>query len=226
MTVNKHIIQLVAALGLGAVGTGLAHPHASHAATIGTTATTVTPQPNTTSQPADYVVQRGDTLWGLAQRYHTSVASLQQLNHISGSLIYVGQHLRLTGSQPAPAPAVHPATPVVHPAPAVHPAPVVHTTPVTRPATPVTHPVATTPSNAGGVSAAHSAAANAIAQAESGGSYTARNGQYIGRYQLAASYLHGDYSPANQDRCFVNYCNSRYGSVNNALAFRQAHGWY
>ena len=70
------------------------------------------------------------------------------------------------------------------------------------------------------------AAANAIAQAESGGSYTARNGRYYGKYQLDISYLHGDLSPANQDRVFQQYCNQRYGSVQNALAFREAHGWY
>lgn len=69
-------------------------------------------------------------------------------------------------------------------------------------------------------------AAEQIAQAESGGDYNARNGQYIGKYQLSASYLNGDYSPANQDRVFQQYCNQRYGSVENALAFRQSHGWY
>ena len=69
-------------------------------------------------------------------------------------------------------------------------------------------------------------AAEQIAQAESGGDYNARNGQYVGKYQLSASYLNGDYSPANQDRVFQQYCNQRYGSVENALAFRQSHGWY
>ena len=42
------------------------------------------------------------------------------------------------------------------------------------------------------------AAKNWIAMRESGGSYSARNGQYIGKYQLSASYLNGDYSEANQ----------------------------
>lgn len=67
-----------------------------------------------------------------------------------------------------------------------------------------------------------------IAQAESGGSYTAVNpltGAY-GKYQLLPQYLHGDYSPANQERVFRQYCQQRYGSVNGALAFRQQHGWY
>ena len=71
-----------------------------------------------------------------------------------------------------------------------------------------------------------SSAAEQIAQAESGGSYTAQNDKYYGKYQLDRSYLHGDYSPANQERVFRQYCKQRYGSVNGALAFRQQHGWY
>ncbi|MCT3388479.1 cell surface protein, partial [Lactobacillus johnsonii] len=46
-------------------------------------------------------------------------------------------------------------------------------------------------SNASGSEAAAKAW---IAGRESGGSYSARNGQYIGKYQLSASYLGGDYS--------------------------------
>lgn len=71
-----------------------------------------------------------------------------------------------------------------------------------------------------------SSAAEQIAQAESGGSYTAQNSKYYGKYQLDSSYLHGDYSPANQERVFRQYCQQRYGSVEGALAFRQQHGWY
>lgn len=65
-----------------------------------------------------------------------------------------------------------------------------------------------------------------IAARESGGSYSARNGQYIGKYQLSASYLNGDYSAANQDRVANNYVKSRYGSWRAAQSFWQSHGWY
>lgn len=65
-----------------------------------------------------------------------------------------------------------------------------------------------------------------IAGRESGGSYSARNGQYIGKYQLSASYLGGDYSAANQERVADNYVKSRYGSWTAAKSFWQANGWY
>lgn len=76
------------------------------------------------------------------------------------------------------------------------------------------------------VSASANSGLASIAQAESGNSYTARNGQYIGKYQLSASYLHGDYSPANQERVARQYAISRYGSIGAAAAFHQAHGWW
>lgn len=65
-----------------------------------------------------------------------------------------------------------------------------------------------------------------IASRESGGSYNARNGQYIGKYQLSASYLGGDYSPANQERVADQYVKSRYGSWSAAKAHWQANGSY
>jgi hypothetical protein len=65
-----------------------------------------------------------------------------------------------------------------------------------------------------------------IAQKESGGSYTAQNGQYTGRYQLSAAYLNGDYSPANQEAVADSYVAGRYGSWENAQAFWIANGWY
>lgn len=50
-------------------------------------------------------VRPGDTLWALAIKYHTTVARLIQLNHLSegGNLIYAGQTLEVPGSAPRPA---------------------------------------------------------------------------------------------------------------------------
>lgn len=96
-------------------------------------------------------------------------------------------------------------------------------------ATAATEPAKTTTTNNTTVSTATGSDASAkatIASRESGGSYTARNGQYVGKYQLSASYLNGDYSPANQERVANNYVNSRYGSWSNALAHWDANGWY
>ena len=76
------------------------------------------------------------------------------------------------------------------------------------------------------VSGSEASAKAWIAGRESGGSYTARNGQYIGKYQLSASYLNGDYSAANQERVADNYVKSRYGSWTAAQSFWQANGWY
>ena len=76
------------------------------------------------------------------------------------------------------------------------------------------------------VSGSEAAAKAWIAGRESGGSYSARNGQYIGKYQLSASYLGGDYSAANQERVADNYVKSRYGSWSNAQSFWQTNGWY
>jgi LysM repeat protein len=44
-----------------------------------------------------HVVRRGDTLSSIAQKYGTSVAAIQQANHLRGSIIYVGQRLKLPG---------------------------------------------------------------------------------------------------------------------------------
>ena len=78
------------------------------------------------------------------------------------------------------------------------------------------------------LSPANRAAKAWIAQRESGGNYKAVNpssGTY-GRYQLMPSYLHGNYSPANQERTANRYVKNRYGSWVNAKRFWLSHGWY
>ena len=65
-----------------------------------------------------------------------------------------------------------------------------------------------------------------IAQRESGGSYTAVNGQYYGRYQLNPSLVRHGASPAEQEVAVQKYVNERYGSFVQAKAHWQAKGWY
>ncbi|EHL99746.1 aggregation promoting factor surface protein [Lentilactobacillus parafarraginis] len=76
------------------------------------------------------------------------------------------------------------------------------------------------------LSKANLAAKKWIAFHESRGSYTARNGRYVGRYQLSSSYLHGDYSKANQEKTADRYVKARYGSWVNAKKHWRAYGWY
>ena len=65
-----------------------------------------------------------------------------------------------------------------------------------------------------------------IAFKESSGSYSAKNGSFIGRYQLHYSLLNGDYSPSNQEAAAEKYVAERYGSWENAKAFWVNHNWY
>lgn len=77
-----------------------------------------------------------------------------------------------------------------------------------------------------GMNSSEKVAKNWIANHESGGNYNARNGQYIGKYQLSSSYLHGDYSKANQEATANRYVKGRYGSWKNAKSFWEQHHWY
>lgn len=50
------------------------------------------------AQNGEYVVQRGDSLWEIAQQLDTSVAELRQANQLQGSLLREGQRLKVPGS--------------------------------------------------------------------------------------------------------------------------------
>ena len=65
-----------------------------------------------------------------------------------------------------------------------------------------------------------------IAWRESGGDYDARNGQYVGRYQLNEMYLDGDYSEENQEAAAEAYIADRYGSWQAAQEHWREYGWY
>ena len=76
------------------------------------------------------------------------------------------------------------------------------------------------------LSAKERAAKMWIIARESGGNYNARNGIYIGRFQLTNTYLNGNYSKANQEKTALRYVKGRYGSWSAAKRFWQAHNWY
>ena len=186
-------------------------------------------------ESSTYTVKEGDTLSEIAETHNTTVERLAENNHIDNiHLIYVGQELVIDGPV---APAATPA-PTTYAAPAAQDetvsAPVAETTEVAEEAAPVAsapaaeETVATTEASAPAatVSGSEAEAKEWIAQKESGGSYTATNGQYIGRYQLTDSYLNGDYSAANQERVADAYVAGRYGSWSAAKNFWLNNGWY
>ena len=171
-----------------------------------------------------YTVKSGDTLSEIAEKYNTTVEKLAEKNKIKDiHLIYVDQVLVIDGEAPATSAATAEA-PVVAPA-------ATETTTYEAPAASVTvaeETVATTETSASTstVSGSEAEAKEWIAQKESGGSYTATNGRYIGRYQLTDSYLNGDYSAENQERVADTYVAGRYGSWTAAKNFWLNNGWY
>ena len=177
-------------------------------------------------ESSTYTVKEGDTLSEIAETHNTTVEKLAENNHIDNiHLIYVGQELVIDGPV---APAATPA-PTTYAAPAAQDetvsAPAAETTEVAEEAPVVSETVAEE-TVASTVSGSEAEAKEWIAQKESGGSYTATNGQYIGRYQLTDSYLNGDYSAENQERVADAYVAGRYGSWSAAKNFWLNNGWY
>lgn len=174
-----------------------------------------------------YTVKSGDTLSGIAEKYNTTVEKLAEKNKIKDiHLIYVDQVLVIGGE----APAISTTSTATAEAPVAAPA-ATETTTYEAPAASVTvaeETVATTETSASTstVSGSEAEAKEWIAQKESGGSYTATNGRYIGRYQLTDSYLNGDYSAENQERVADAYVAGRYGSWTAAKNFWLNNGWY
>ena len=160
-----------------------------------------------------YTIQSGDTLSSISQKFandNSLVQTLAQQNNIQDiNKIYVGQQLVVkTDGQATDAQTT--AQPVAQ-------------------ATTQSAAAQTSQTTSNYTSTAYGSEADAkawIAAHESGNNYGARNGQYIGKYQLSAAYLNGDYSPANQERVADQYVAGRYGSWTNAKQHWLSNGWY
>ncbi|MCD7085592.1 LysM peptidoglycan-binding domain-containing protein, partial [Limosilactobacillus fastidiosus] len=197
------------------------------AVALGTVATATT-----ASADSIYTVQAGDTLSGISYKLGhdlTFVDTLASNNNIANkNLIYVGQKLVImddgevapaTEKQVETLPSANTTTQNNNQTSSA--ATTNNTAAQTQTATATTSASNAASYNGNYTSsvAGNDAAAKAwIAARESGGNYGATNGQYIGKYQLSASYLNGDYSAANQERVADQYVASRYGSWSQAQA--------
>ena len=177
-----------------------------------------------------YTVKSGDTLSEIAEKYNTTVEKLAAKNNIKDiHLIYVDQVLVIEGTAPSTATATTAASTTTYEAPAAAEETaeeVTETTTYEAPAAPAAPVAERNTAAASTVSGSEAEAKEWIAQKESGGSYTATNGRYIGRYQLTDSYLNGDYSAENQERVADAYVAERYGSWTAAKNFWLNNGWY
>lgn len=189
-------------------------------------------------------VNAGDTLSHIASRNNTTVEALQQLNNLENiNLIFPGQKIEVGGQaqtvEQAPVVVAQPAqtTQAAQAAQAqavaqaqakaaVEAQQAAQAAAVQQAAQGQSYTVAQQPTTNTTGNGDEAAAREWIAGKESGGSYTVTNGQYIGKYQLSASYLNGDYSAENQERVANNYVSSRYGSWTNAKQHWLQNGWY
>lgn len=152
-------------------------------------------------------VKYGDTVSELAEQYGTTTDAIVQANNLRDpNFILAGQNLVI----PAQGQSVQ----------AVSQAQTVESTGSSSLSESKVSAVGT------GESSAEASARAWIVQRESGGDYNARNGKYIGKYQLDKSYLNGDYSLANQEKTAERYVKQRYGSWVNAQKHWQTHNWY
>lgn len=183
---------------------------------------------NVASADTNYTIKSGDTLNAISERFGTDADTLAKLNNIENkNLIYTGDTLKISIDENS-VPVVTPVQPVAPQAPvAPAPATVAPKAQPTSPVAPATPVVPNTSSvyeqfiTAGGTDAMW----KSIVLPESGGNpnITSPNG-YHGLGQTKQAWGYG--SVEEQTQGMINYANSRYGSVGNAIAFRQANNWW
>lgn len=68
---------------------------------------------STNTTETTYVVQSGDTLWGISKRYQLTISQLKSLNGLKTDIIYPGQRIKVSSSAPASVSAVESSTYIV-----------------------------------------------------------------------------------------------------------------
>jgi murein DD-endopeptidase MepM/ murein hydrolase activator NlpD len=172
-------------------------------------------------------VKAGDTLSQIADENNTTVSSIQSLNSLQNiHLIFPGQKLVINANNGDAAVSTQQSAQTTQ-----------QSAQTTQQSAQTTQQSAQTTQQASQqqtvqttqqavASSSEQAARDWIASRESGGSYTAQNGNYYGKYQLSSAYLGGDYSAENQERVADRYVLNRYGSWANAKSHWLQNGWY
>lgn len=183
-----------------------------------------------------HTVQVGDTVWGIAQNNNTTIEEIESLNNFTDvNKIFVGDVIELPGvNAPAQVQPVEQVA-VTEPVAPVEVAPVSVEAPVVdsyvEPVAESTVPVQTPAVSGGSVydqfiaNGGTQAMWDTIVMPESGGNPNAvsPNG-YMGLGQTKNSWGTGDV--ATQTQGMVNYAVERYGSIDNAIGFRNANNWW
>ena len=169
-------------------------------------------------------VKSGDTLSQIADENNTTVSSIQSLNSLQNiHLIFPGQKLVINANNGDAAVSTQQSAQTVQQASQQQTMQQASQQQTTQQASQQQTMQTTQQAVA---SSSEQAARDWIAARESGGSYTAQNGNYYGKYQLSSAYLGGDYSAENQERVANSYVLNRYGSWANAKSHWLQNGWY
>ena len=174
-------------------------------------------------------VKSGDTLSQIADENNTTVSSIQSLNSLQNiHLIFPGQKLVINANNGDAAVSTQQSAQTTQQASQQQTTQQASQQQTTQQAsqqqTSQQQTMQTTQQAV--ASSSEQAARDWIASRESGGSYTAQNGNYYGKYQLSSAYLGGDYSAENQERVADSYVLNRYGSWANAKSHWLQNGWY
>ncbi|WP_270624506.1 LysM peptidoglycan-binding domain-containing protein [Ligilactobacillus ruminis] len=169
-------------------------------------------------------VKSGDTLSQIADENNTTVSSIQSLNSLQNiHLIFPGQKLVINANNGDVAVSTQQSAQTTQQASQQQTMQQASQQQTTQQASQQQTMQTTQQAVA---SSSEQAARDWIASRESGGSYTAQNGNYYGKYQLSSAYLGGDYSAENQERVANSYVLNRYGSWANAKSHWLQNGWY